>query len=196
MIILYILHQTSSRTDMATNVFDFGSLVSNHHAFSAWLKDQKLIKSEVACPECCSIMKEVAGKRLWLCSKRAQHPSGKVAKESMLKGTILEGARASPEQIMRICYCFSLKLTYSTTTEQTGASSQTIKKWFDTFREICMEKLRQVIFMFHDIHGFKDILRIPSQAWSATLLKFINMFVNKGFFSRTRPVFFSLITLI
>ena len=82
-----------------------------------------------ACPVCCCIMKEVSGKRLRLCSKRAQHPSSKVAKESMLQGTIFVGARASPELILRICYCFSLKLTYSTTTEQTGASSQTIYVW-------------------------------------------------------------------
>ena len=122
---------------MATNVFDFGSLASDDHAFSAWLKQQNLIKSEVACPECCSTMKEVAGKRMWLCSKRGQHPSGKVARESMLKGTIFEGARASPDHIMKLCYSFSLKLTYSSTTEQTGASSQTIAKWFGIFREIC-----------------------------------------------------------
>ena len=40
---------------MATNVFDFGSLASDDHAFSAWLKQQNLIKSEDACPECCSV---------------------------------------------------------------------------------------------------------------------------------------------
>ena len=113
LLILYSPHQTSSRTDMATNVFDFGSLASDDHAFSAWLKEHQLIKSEVACPECCSIMKEVAGKRLWICSKRGQHPSGKVARESMLKGTIFQGARAYPDHIMKLCYCFSLKMTYS-----------------------------------------------------------------------------------
>ena len=135
LLILYIPHQTSSRTDMATNVFDFGSLASDDHAFSAWLKEHQLIKSEVACPECCSIMKEVAGKRLWICSKRGQHPSGKVARESMLKGTILQGARASPDHIMKLCYCFSLKMTYSSTTEQTSASSQTFQiKGFFTGR--------------------------------------------------------------
>ena len=142
--ILYNPNQTCSRTIMATNVFDFGSLVTDHHAFTKWLKDQKLIKSEVACPECCSPMKEVSGKRLWICSKRAQHPSGKVSKESQLKNSLFEGARASPEHIMKIGYCFSLKLTYTQTVEQTTATRQTIAKWFNIFREVCMEKLRQV----------------------------------------------------
>ena len=126
---------------MAT-VFEFGNIVKDHNLFTVWLKDKALIKSSILCPECVSEMKEVSGKRLWRCSKRAAHPSGKEVKESQLKGTIFEGARASPETIMELCQCFALKLTYDQTAAETGVSRPTIAKWFSTFREICLEKIR------------------------------------------------------
>ena len=124
------------------NVFDFGNIVKDHNQFTVWLKNNALIKSSILCPECVSEMKEVSGKRLWRCSKRTAHPSGKVVKELQLKGTLFEGARASPELIMELCQCFALKLTYDETARQTGAGRATIAKWFCTFREICLDKIR------------------------------------------------------
>ena len=64
----------------------------------------------------------------------------------MLKETLFEGARTSPEMIMELCSCFSLKLTYDQTTIQTGASHTTISRWFTTFCEICLEKIRMEIY--------------------------------------------------
>ena len=127
---------------MATTVFDFGNIVKDFNQFTTWLQDNNLIKKETMCAECVSVMKPLAGKRVWICSKRSQHPSGKLVRESMLKGTLFEGARTSPEMIMELCSCFSLKLTYDQTTLQTGASRPTISRWFTTFREICLEKIR------------------------------------------------------
>ena len=108
------------------NVFDFGNIVKDHNQFTVWLKNNALIKSSILCPECVSEMKEVSGKRLWRCSKRTAHPSGKVVKESQLKGTLFEGARASPELIMELCQCFALKLTYDEKATQNGAGRATI----------------------------------------------------------------------
>ena len=83
----------------------FGNIVIDHNQFTVWLRNNALIKSSILCPECVSEMKEVSGKRLWRCSKRTAHPSGKVVKESQLKGTLFEGAQASPELIMELCHC-------------------------------------------------------------------------------------------
>ena len=124
------------------SIYEFGNIVRNYQDFNKWLKENKLIKSEIKCSECVSDMKEMPGKRMWTCSKRASHPSGKIVRESQLKGTLFQGARASPELIMELCSCFCLKLTYTETAAQTGATRQTISTWFTTFREICLEKLR------------------------------------------------------
>ena len=88
---------------MSTTVFEFGSFVKDFNQFTTWLKNNNLIKSEIMCAECVSVMEPLAGKRVWICSKRGQHPSGKLVKESMLKGTLFEGARTSPEMIMELC---------------------------------------------------------------------------------------------
>ena len=77
---------------MSTTVFEFGSVVKDFGQFSIWLKNKNLIKSEILCGKCVRSMKEVAGKRLWICSKRGLHPSGKLVRESQLKGTLFEGA--------------------------------------------------------------------------------------------------------
>ena len=42
---------------------------------------------------------------------------------------------------MEICGCFSLKLTYDQTAEQTKTSPPTIHEWFSYFRELCLESL-------------------------------------------------------
>ena len=59
----------------------------------------------------------------------------------LYKNTIFEGQKSSPETIMEICWCFSLKLTYSQTAGQTKASPNSIHKWFSYFRELCMDSL-------------------------------------------------------
>ena len=114
---------------MSTTVFEFGSIVKDFNQFSTWLKKKKLIKKEILCGECVSSMKEVAGQRLWICSKRKLHPSGKLVRESQLKGTVFEGARASPETIMELCSCFALRLTYDQTMAQTKVSRPTVSRW-------------------------------------------------------------------
>ena len=112
---------------MSTTVFEFGSIVKDFNQFSTWLKKKKLIKKEILCGECVSSMKEVAGQRPWICSKRKLHPSGKLVRESQLKGTVFEGARASPETIMELC--FALRLTYDQTMAQTKVSRPTVSRW-------------------------------------------------------------------
>ena len=101
---------------MSTTVVEYGSVVKDFNQFTTRLKNNNLIKSEIMCAECVSVMEPLAGKRVWICSKRGQHPSGKLVTEIMLKGTLFEGARTSPELIMELCSCFSLKLTYDQTT--------------------------------------------------------------------------------
>ena len=101
------------------------------------------------CPECVCEMKEVAGKRMWICSKKKLHPSGKMVKESQLKGTVDDGVRAMAELSMQLCNCFFLKMTCDITVKLIGASRQTISNWFSKFREICMEKIRNVCPFFN-----------------------------------------------
>ena len=113
---------------MSTTVFEFGSVVKDFNQFTTWLKKNNLIKLEIMCTECVSMMKPLVGKKVWICSKRGQHPSGKMVRESMLKGTLFEGARTSLEMIMELCSCVSLKLTYDQTMIQTGASCPIISR--------------------------------------------------------------------
>ena len=80
-------------------------------------------------PDCEGSMRLEPGKPLWICSKRAMHPNKKIKKMPLYKNTIFEGQKSSPETIMEICWCFSLKLTYSQTAEQTKASPNSIHKW-------------------------------------------------------------------
>ena len=57
------LHDSSI---MLTTVFRFGSVVKDFNQFTTWLQDNNLIKSEIMCAECVSVMKPLAGKRVWI----------------------------------------------------------------------------------------------------------------------------------
>ena len=83
----------------------------------------------------------VAGKPTWLCAKKSQHIDKKSISVSLYKGTLFEGSKASPQKIMHILYCWSLKLTFVQTQAQTGASPTTVDRWFTIFRQICMDSL-------------------------------------------------------
>ena len=126
---------------MTTTVFDFSATLKNYHAFQKWLVEVGLVPESKVCPDCEGSMRLEPGKPLWICSKRAKHPNKKIKKMSLYKNTIFEGQKSSPETIMEICWCFSLKLTYSQTAEQTKASPNSIHKWFSYFRELCMDSL-------------------------------------------------------
>ena len=81
----------------------------------------------------------VTGKPTWLCAKKSQHIDKKSISVSLYKGTLFEGSKASPQKIMHILYCWSLKLTFVQTRAQTGASPNTVDRWFTIFRKFCME---------------------------------------------------------
>ena len=83
----------------------------------------------------------VTGKPTWLCAKKSQHIDKKSIFVSLYKGTLFEGSKASPQKIMHILYCWSLKLTFVQTQAQTGASPTTVDRWFTIFRQICMDSL-------------------------------------------------------
>lgn len=124
------------------NLFDFGKILWSRPMFELWCKDNNLLPHRVNCPECQEEMRLITGKPVFICSLKTRHRGRKLVRVSQYKGTIFEGARASPELIMEIVQCFSLKLTYDQTVAQTSASRTTISKWFNICRSVCLETMR------------------------------------------------------
>ena len=125
---------------MAT-VFDFGPIVNNPAILQDWLVEQGLLPEDVDCPVCSSRMKVVAGRKTLCCSKRSLHPDSKAVKVSLLKNTFFEGSRGSQQTIMKLVNCFSLRMTYDTTMQQSGCGRPMVAKWFAYCREVCLNAL-------------------------------------------------------
>ena len=98
-----------------SQMFDFGAIVEDPKRLDTWLKQHKILKEVVHCSECFNIMKEMSGRPLMICSKRSLYSGAKAIRGTKFKGTLFEGARAAPDLIMKIIYCYCLNLTYDQT---------------------------------------------------------------------------------